>query len=1109
MTIAIAILTTSVPGIAAHDLENSTLLDNDSTSTQGEPVEASTRLGDVSVDPDHFVLTSSAALGAPQAPEQLPIMVVPGIDPPNWHDWFLSETCAGGPNRAQEAFDEPFPTLHRGAHVMTWGYYNGDTRTADATSGPLMTSAVPYYNDHVSNYKNHLEYYPDGHELCPEAHAVPDHTQSSSIRHLAWHWAWAVHEKYAIRPIDPLDPKMECVVAVGYSMGGLMIRYALQEWEAEQKAGGALNFPPDLCIKRVVTWGSPHEGFWDSGDWTGSRQVIEMDPDSMFTAHLARDHDPQGRGGTTWTMMGSSADGTVGYSGTNGGNSDHAVYYRGPAITHFGSPSWYDGLGSRSPESARIKIDGAWHELLDVPLPWAYAYNSLAYDEWGCGRSARMTIEGYPISRVATGMWPAKLGKSITGIPHETGGSCWFEVKAPDWDGRKLRVELNGGGKERDLYLGYGEPFDTHLEVVCSKTAAASEKACLIDAARGVSRIQIVDEGNSRDPFALRVTMSPTEPLELKAVPGSSRATLSWKSAANDGGSPVSAYKIFRDGVWVRSFSPESDGTYSYVDMGLTNGRKYSYELVAVNDAGEGRRAHVSALPAEPPAGPVVSIAREKGQLRLTWTTPSNGGSPVTHYTIYRGSCSGCAPTATVSMSELDPRVVGNAFTDSTTDYPNRYFYTVYAWNEVGRGPASARVSAIPDATPDAPIATARGMDSDVVLSWTAPRDYGQPISEYWVYRSTTPGVTEANFLAKDTDLVMVDKAVTAATTYYYRVAAWNAAGKGPLSDEVSATPYAAPGKPVLTATAGVTFVDLSWTAPPNNGRPIDRYEITKSPCSGCPTPFATVTDGRTLRDTDVVAGRTYTYTVKAHNDAGNGLPSDARSATPQGAPRSPTLTGATGSPEGGVNLAWTLPESTSENTGGAPLDYVTVHRRTAHGAYEVVADRVSLTYLGTYDATTVNGERYYYRITSTNRLGLTSPYSNELEAVTPSLGDDVASATPFEGGMVHVRQSISTATREPGEIAPCEMGTHTVWVKYKATTTGVYQFRAYFAEWSGLDSVLAVWTNPNFDTTGMTCVENMVLERTLTAGQTYWVQVAEASDSSPGVIDLRIWLTG
>jgi pimeloyl-ACP methyl ester carboxylesterase len=122
-------------------------------------------------------------------------------------------------------------------------------------------------------------------------HSGSSHDNDTDIRHLAWHLAnW-------LRDHIPDDPPVD---VVAHSMGGLIVRMAL----AKQSHGDW----PALDLEDVVTLGSPHAGV-NFASWNGTVQGDQMEPESFFMAWLANNAaNPQGVGGTEWTVMGSAGD---------------------------------------------------------------------------------------------------------------------------------------------------------------------------------------------------------------------------------------------------------------------------------------------------------------------------------------------------------------------------------------------------------------------------------------------------------------------------------------------------------------------------------------------------------------------------------------------------------------------------------------------------------------------------------------------------------------------------------------------------------------------------------------------------------------------------------
>jgi hypothetical protein len=186
------------------------------------------------------------------------------------------------------------------------------------------------------------------------------------------------------------------------------------------------------------------------------------------------------------------------------------------------------------------------------------------------------------------------------------------------------------------------------------------------------------------------------------------------------------------------------------------------------------------------PGAPALSGSAGNAVVHLTWTAPSDGGSPITNYKVYRGTTSGGETLLTT---------LGNAtsFDDTAVTNGTTYFYKVSAVNGVGEGAQSNEVSETPQAgatVPSAPqnltAAAARG--KGVQLTWSPPASNGgSPITGYNVYRSTSAG-TEVFLTSVGNVTSFKDNTTSRGTMYFYVVKAVNAVGEGPASNEASAT---------------------------------------------------------------------------------------------------------------------------------------------------------------------------------------------------------------------------------------------------------------------------------------------------------------------------------
>ena len=182
---------------------------------------------------------------------------------------------------------------------------------------------------------------------------------------------------------------------------------------------------------------------------------------------------------------------------------------------------------------------------------------------------------------------------------------------------------------------------------------------------------------------------------------------------------------------------------------------------------------------------------------------------------------------------------------------------------------------------PDAPTnvqAEAVGT-SGARVTFSAPASNGSPITGYRLYDATGTKVADCG------STVCVVSGLTVGRSYTYTVTAVNAVGESAHSASSSVTISGAPSQPAKpSVTAGNTTIDVSWSAPADNGSPITGYTVTGStangPAASCSTTGATSCTLSGLRN-----GQNYTVTVVARNAKGESPASSGAQATPS-APR-------------------------------------------------------------------------------------------------------------------------------------------------------------------------------------------------------------------------------
>ena len=189
---------------------------------------------------------------------------------------------------------------------------------------------------------------------------------------------------------------------------------------------------------------------------------------------------------------------------------------------------------------------------------------------------------------------------------------------------------------------------------------------------------------------------------------------------------------------------------------------------------------------------------------------------------------------------------------------------------------------------PGAPtsLSATAGGTTQINLTWTAPASNGGlAIFGYKIEVSSDGGSSWSNLVANTSNTTYPHSGLAAGATRHYRVSAINTNGAGVPAVTNATTGTTVPGAPTsLSATAGGTTINLSWTAPGNNGgAAITGYKIEVSSDDGMTwTDLVadTTSTGTTYPHTGLAAGATRHYRVSAINTNGAGASSGIDSAT-------------------------------------------------------------------------------------------------------------------------------------------------------------------------------------------------------------------------------------
>ncbi len=497
---------------------------------------------------------------------------------------------------------------------------------------------------------------------------------------------------------------------------------------------------------------------------------------------------------------------------------------------------------------------------------------------------------------------------------------------------------------------------------------------------------------------------APDVPAGVSATAVSpTQITLIWSAPINNGGSPVTAYKIeFKSGSGSYATLVASQSSTNYSHTGLTTDTTYSYKIYAINSVGTSvasteiaatpTASSIGALPGAPTG--LVATAISPTQVSLSWTAPANtGGYPITGYKIEFRVGGGAYVSLVDNTASASTTYSHNGLT--TNSVYSYQVYTITAFGTSAPSASSAGSTVQPKATskvtaPDPPAmleATAVS-PTQINLSWVAPsKDGGFPITGYKI--ESKAGSGSYTTLVSNTATaatVYSHTALTTGTKYTYKVSAINTVGTGSASVEVSATPTStsvasAPGPPPsLTAIAvSGTQVNLSWSPPANTGgSAVTGYKIEFMTGSGSYAILVTNTasTSTTYSHTGLTAGQSYLYRVSAINAIGTSNPSPETSAT-HAATTQMVTNNAPGAPTGltaivvsgtQVNLSWSPPA----NTGGSAVTGYQIESKAGSGSYTILVSNTAATSHSHTGLTT--GTLYSYRVYAINSVGAGSP---------------------------------------------------------------------------------------------------------------------------------------
>ncbi len=351
----------------------------------------------------------------------------------------------------------------------------------------------------------------------------------------------------------------------------------------------------------------------------------------------------------------------------------------------------------------------------------------------------------------------------------------------------------------------------------------------------------------------------------LKVTAGNKTLSVTW-DAPDDGGSTVTGYTVeWRSGREGGEMAEAEGDALGYTITLKKNEGQYLVTVTPMNAVGAGDPASVNpganttpttGKSTAPSGLKLAQMVAADGAVSVTasWSEPSDtGGRDIENYEIRHrfkdretGSAGDWVPTGDTWTNVILPDPLTAVISSSpipvpAANYGDTLEVEVRADNlasntssDTGLSDA-AKASIVPSTVPDKPATPMIGVaNNSLQVSWTASskaNDGGSAVTGYKVsYSSGGPSTTVS--VGADTTtrtLTGLDKRFT----YSVTVKAVNANGDSPASDAASGSPAQVPAAPTnlrvvvppafeadgTTPNADrATSLDVSWSAPPNNG---------------------------------------------------------------------------------------------------------------------------------------------------------------------------------------------------------------------------------------------------------------------------------------------------
>ncbi|MCP4137737.1 MAG: hypothetical protein GY754_42630 [bacterium] len=441
--------------------------------------------------------------------------------------------------------------------------------------------------------------------------------------------------------------------------------------------------------------------------------------------------------------------------------------------------SWTDNSGNESGFRVERSPDGsAFTEITTVAAnATSYADSGLTPDTaWFYRVRAYNDIGNSAYSNTANAATPDVVPADPAGLTASAVSASEITISWNDNSGNEsgFRIERSPDGSAF-----------TEITTVAANVTSYADTGLTPDSAYFYRVRAYNDIGNSaysNTANAATPDVAPDAPAGLTALAVSASAiTISWTDNSNN----ESGFRVERslDGSSFSEITTTAANVSTYADTGLTPDTAYFYRVRAYNDIDNSAYSNTAnaATPDVVPADPagLTALAVSASEITISWT--DNAGNE-SGFSVER-SPDGSAFTEVTTVAANVTSYADSGLTPHTA-----YFYRVRAYNAIGNSAYSNTANTTtPDVVPADPagLTAAAVSASEITISWT---DNSGNESGFRVERSPDGSAfTEITTVSADV-ATYTDSGLSSASTYYYRVRAYNGIGSSGYSAAASAS---------------------------------------------------------------------------------------------------------------------------------------------------------------------------------------------------------------------------------------------------------------------------------------------------------------------------------